>query len=131
LKDHYLPNLEKSLNRKEYEHAVNSISEVSLMNWNKLPSSVHSEVERHIFMGQYANGGETHRREDGMYAKGGETSKYKHKIILEIDKNNDSVYEGGEKFDVAIFTSKGDALMCVRALQEKAPNYYHYRLISN
>jgi hypothetical protein len=78
-----------------------------------------------------ANGGETHRREDGMYAKGGETSKYKHKIILEIDKNNDSVYEGGEKFDVAIFTSKGDALMCVRALQEKAPKYYHYRLISN
>jgi hypothetical protein len=120
LKDHYLPNLEKSSNRREYEHAVNSISEVSLMNWNKLPSSVHSEVERHIFMGQYAHGGETHRLEDSTYAKGGGLSKYKYKVVVETKF---------EKHDVGEFASKGDALICLSALQQKAPSDYKYKLI--
>lgn len=76
----------------------------------------------------FANGGELHRSQDGMYAKGGQTSKYKYKVILVIKNSNSDSYEGVLPIDVALFMSKGDALMCVRSLQEKAPSNYQYRL---
>ena len=34
-----------------------------------------------------------------------------------------------EKHDVGEFTSKGDALICLSALQQKAPSDYKYKLI--
>jgi len=79
----------------------------------------------------FANGGELHRSQEGMYAKGGQTSKYKYKVILVIKNSNSDSYENVLPIDVALFMSKGDALMCVRSLQEKAPSNYQYRLQDN
>ncbi len=57
LQDHYLTNLEKTADKKYYDEAYNTINETAYADWNNLPKSVEMAVERHIFMGQYADGG--------------------------------------------------------------------------
>jgi hypothetical protein len=51
LKDHFLTNTDYSEDKKE------QVRDAKYLNWNNLPRMVQMEVERHVFMGQYANGG--------------------------------------------------------------------------
>ena len=57
LKDHFLTNLENQKDEKGYKEAQEQIRENRYIKWDDLPTSVQSEVERHIYMGQYAKGG--------------------------------------------------------------------------
>lgn len=60
LKDHFLTNTDYSEDKKE------QVRETKYLNWNDLPRMVQMEVERHVFMGQYANGGYA---EKGVYVE--------------------------------------------------------------
>lgn len=62
LKDHFLNNSEKFMDRVEYSKALNQISETKNKDWNNLPRLAQMEFERHVFMGQYAFGGRTRER---------------------------------------------------------------------
>jgi hypothetical protein len=135
LKDLVKGNKRKPIKKYEDGGAIDLLSDTSSVGLQNVGGTSFSNVDltpqMDITNPMFANGGELHRSQDGMYAKGGQTSKYKYKVILVIKNSNSDSYEGVLPIDVALFMSKGDALMCVRSLQEKAPSNYQYRLQDN
>jgi hypothetical protein len=65
-------------------------------------------------------------KEKQLFSKGGKVAKHTHtKIDLHIDRR---LYGENykEKYEVAKFNSKGDALISASALNEKSPDNYNY-----
>lgn len=79
LEDHFLTNTDYSKDKKE------QVRETKYLNWIDLPTLAQMEVERHVFMGQYAKGGNTKPTLNGVVQSGEKLNKRTDDYIDVVD----------------------------------------------